>query len=198
VRARGRWLLVGVGCGLCPFPGAKGTGVYPIHEPSIESYNPASISTPDQRQECRRVVSLMLAKSEDEREAFRTPLDRLSLSGRRGRTVDRHLDVGIALEAVLAFGDQTKTDIGYRLRVRAARFLGGTLDERRGIAERVKKLYQRRSTIGHGEDLAKAKSLEEAERRWQELTRDRVLVARVIMRALEKGIPDWETFDLEG
>lgn len=185
------------------------TGLYPIHEPSIESYQPASI--PDhRREEARRVVSLLLDRSEGDREPFRTPLDRLSLSGRRGRTIDRYLDVGIALESLLAYEDPLTTEIRYRLRVRAARFLGGTLPERQQTAKRVDELYKRRSTVGHGKKMrAEPKGekeaerrlrdgLKEIERRRQELRQDRELVARLILRALEKGIPDWQAFDLEG
>jgi hypothetical protein len=194
-----------------PFsPGAKGTGVYPIHELSIESYNPKLISTADERREAQRVVSLMLSKSESERESFRTPLDRLSLSGRRGRTVDRYLDVGIALESLLAYEDSLTTEIRYRLRVRAARFLGGSLGERQRTAKMVDELYGRRSTVGHGKKIANEpksakeagrrlrETLQELEQRRQELQQDRELVARLIIRALENGIPDWKIFDLEG
>ena len=61
---------------------------------------------------------------------------------------DKAIDGAIAMEAIfLADG---KPELTYRLRVRAARFLGTSIKEREMISASIKDFYDLRSAIVHG------------------------------------------------
>lgn len=62
---------------------------------------------------------------------------------------ERLLDVGIAFEAIF-LNDGKDKELGYRLRLRAARFLHERFDDRNATFEVLKRLYDARSEIAHG------------------------------------------------
>lgn len=93
--------------------------------------------------------------------AVRMALGRLSrsLDGHTPGLVDQAVDLAIGLEAALAGTD--KTEIGLRLRTRAAHILATDADRPEAIYRDVKALYDLRSTIVHGASLS-AKAAEKA------------------------------------
>lgn len=177
--------------------GSFSEGAYPIHEVSLASYSPMHIAGVRLREQAQLVVAFSLSMPERNRQRLRTSLDRLSLSGRRGRTADRYVDLAVAVEALLSHKDDPITEIGYRLRVRAARFLGGTTEKRHATAEAIKEIYNNRSKILHTGESPKARKLEEVESMRRALRQHRELVVELITCALENGLPDWPSFDLE-
>ncbi len=61
------------------------------------------------------------------------------------------MDLGIALEAALFAGSGAQPDeLGYRFKVRGTLLLGGEPEERRAIADLLRRLYGLRSTAAHG------------------------------------------------
>jgi hypothetical protein len=86
----------------------------------------------------------------EKRERLRLPSRRLSSAMLRTSDDDRILDLLIGLEALL--GDQSKTEMTYKLAVRAAAVLaaGGDI-EPSSIFGNVKQLYSYRSAVAHGD-----------------------------------------------
>jgi hypothetical protein len=79
-------------------------------------------------------------------------LSRLNTSYGRSNPRERLIDLVIALENL--FGEETvgqTTEVGYRLRMRAARYLGANADERKQLRKFISQLYTLRSKIVHGD-----------------------------------------------
>ncbi|MDO8614908.1 MAG: HEPN domain-containing protein [Dehalococcoidia bacterium] len=79
-----------------------------------------------------------------------------SLDGQTPGIVDQVIDLAIGMEAALAGTD--RTDIGLRLRTRAADILATDADPPEAIYRDVKTLYDLRSTFVHGGSLAAKKA----------------------------------------
>jgi hypothetical protein len=75
-------------------------------------------------------------------------LERLNFARQRSFPGDMALDGAIALEALL--GDTSGEEVTYRLRIRAALFLGASHDERERISRTVRDFYGIRSKVAHG------------------------------------------------
>lgn len=69
------------------------------------------------------------------------------------------LDLTIALEALLLTGGE-RSELTYRLGIRAARLLGTSADSRRGIFDVLRDLYAVRSKLAHGSTLDNMKPAE--------------------------------------
>jgi hypothetical protein len=88
---------------------------------------------------------------------FRASFDRYQPSD-----PERLLEAAIAFEAILLndSGDNHQ-ELGYRLRLRAARFLTEHLEERFRIFDLLRDLYNFRSRIAHGETLEDMKTTDQ-------------------------------------
>jgi hypothetical protein len=146
------------------------------------------------------LVALLRSFGEDEAWiTIRMALGRLgrSLDGLTPGLVDQAVDLAIGLEAALAGTD--KTEIGLRLRTRAADILATDTDPPDAIYRDVKTLYELRSTVVHGGRMsekqvikalasvnATATAASPAERyllaldRWRDLLR-RAILARIAL-----------------
>jgi hypothetical protein len=85
------------------------------------------------------------------RSKLRVALSRFNGSYRRHDPRERIIDLIIAMENL--FGDETvgqTTEVGYRLRLRAARYLGEDADQRMELFYFIRDLYELRSKIVHG------------------------------------------------
>lgn len=113
---------------------------------------------------------------------------RLATSLMKEAPSDAIIDLAIALEAVLS-DKNTREELTYRLRLRAALFLEHILAERKAVKKLVADLYKERSKVVHGgipdkedRDLA---------------DKSRQLVARLLRALIDHGaIPDWPEFEL--
>jgi hypothetical protein len=79
-------------------------------------------------------------------------LSRFNTSYGRSDYRERVIDLVIALENL--FGEETvgqTTEVGYRLRMRAARYLGANAEERKHLRKFISQLYTLRSKIVHGD-----------------------------------------------
>ncbi|MEH3092329.1 MAG: HEPN domain-containing protein [Agrobacterium cavarae] len=74
---------------------------------------------------------------------------RLNSARRRVTAGDSAIDLATALEALLATSDE-RSEITYRLKLRAAIMLGDSLEERENIFRRIGELYKLRSNVVHG------------------------------------------------
>lgn len=124
---------------------------------------------------------------EDQQRRMRIVLDRLIEANRAVDPVDRVIDLGISLETL--FSDEgDRHEIGFRLAVRAARFLGRSQDAREKIFRQAKALYDPRSSAVHTGALSK-KNRSEME---QVIKRGCLLVAEAARKVISDGYPDWQ------
>jgi Apea-like HEPN len=144
-------------------------------------------------------VKHFMAFEERDRSRLRVPMDRLNGSYlARMRSVDVAIEVGIALESLHA-PSKLNEGIGYAVRTRAARFLGGSLDERKGGVKLLKDVYDLRSRAVHaGRFDAGEKS-----KRWSDeanvrkaLEEGQSLVGKSLVEIIQEGEPNWEDFDI--
>lgn len=105
---------------------------------------------------------------------------------------DQALDGAIALEAI--FGDEQGEEISYRIRLRAALFLGADVAERRTIQRTVKDFYAIRSKVAHG----RVSSTAAGDKGGRETIRDGLdLAQRAAALCCERGsIPNWADVEL--
>lgn len=113
-----------------------------------------------------------------------------ALSKGHGRDVDRAIDLGIALESLFLTSDETD-ELSYRIGMRAAKYLGGDLDDRLRIRAVVRDLYSLRSKAVHrgrlSTDPAKSKKANEL------LTEGANHIATTLAQAIRDGrLPSWD------
>jgi Apea-like HEPN len=143
----------------------------------------------------RKFLSQFQTLDENKKLRFRTPLDRLNRSYLVGDNVGKAIELGIALESLYA-PMKLSEGIANAIRVRAARFLGGSFGERQKIVEILKDVYDLRSLAIHTgrfdtknkwrDDTAVSEVLKEGQR----------LVARSLIKVISNGEPKWEDFDI--
>jgi hypothetical protein len=100
-----------------------------------------------------QLVNGFLSLSPSDKRRLITALRRLNLASLRGTQSDVALEIGLTLETLLTERGDPQDSITYRLRIRAALLLGGTIDEREATASQVSRLYGLRSYVAHGGDL---------------------------------------------
>jgi hypothetical protein len=134
-----------------------------------------------------RLFSNWLGLSEERRMELRVPMQRLNSAMRRPNLVDSAIDLGIALESI--FLPDGRGALTFRLRVRAARWLGSTPEERRRMAATVGDLYAVRSKAVHEgrvpDAIHKRATMELLEEGYE-------LTARALVALISKGAPDWD------
>jgi hypothetical protein len=131
-------------------------GNYPtIH--FADSWSEATRLLPESYEQVKHVHSAFVAMPEgggqggQGRAQLRMPLQRLNRAIRSRPSVDSAVDLGIALETIFAGG--SRDELNYKLRVRAARFLGRSSEERRELFDRMGALYSLRSDVAHEGDF---------------------------------------------
>jgi hypothetical protein len=167
------------------------------------AHRPVTLAETD-AQGLESLTSLMSAWGSDATwSAVRLAFGRLSrsLDGHTPGLADQVVDLAIGLEAALSGTDTT--EIGLRLRARAANILAADADPPEAIYRDVKTLYDLRSTIVHGGSLS-AKAVDKAIRsvtgasaarwpagqyllaldRWRDLLR-RAVLARIALTTAE-------------
>jgi hypothetical protein len=114
------------------------------------------------------------------------------------RSVDSAIELGVAIEALYA-PSKLSEGIGFAVRTRAAKFLGGSLEERKNTLAVIRDVYDLRSLAVHAGRF----DAEHASRKWRDeatvrlaLTQGQRLVAESLMRVLEQGEPVWEDLDI--
>lgn len=129
---------------------------------------------------------------EKSRNRLRSALDRLNSGFRRHTPGDKALDASIALETAVGTADG-HGEITYRLRLRAALILGGSLGDRVNVWKATNKLYALRSAVVHrGGVTGRAAAGDEARAGLD-------VAAKVIRRLIEIGdVPDWSVVELSG
>lgn len=140
-----------------------------------------------------------MSLDESNQARLRVPLDRLNRSYLAGiRSVDKAIELGIALESLYA-PTKLSEGIAFAVRTRAARFLGGSLEERRRTVTTLRDVYDLRSRAVHAGRF----DAEGSPKKWSDDARVRAvlgagqhLIGRSLVKVIQEGEPNWEEFDL--
>jgi hypothetical protein len=109
---------------------------------------------------------------------------------RTGELVDASIDLGVALESLLLSDrEPDRGELGFTLRLRAARFLETDPARRRALARLVGAVYRARSTAVHTGQLPDrmdghtTKAL---------IAEGQLIAARAAQEIIRSGFPDWQ------
>ena len=133
------------------------------------------------------LVSLLVGKSGRSRSI-------LQARRRLANSIDRYapddpeklIEYAIALESLFLDDSDGRTELSYRLALRAARLLEKDLESRRSCFHTIRDLYNFRSRIAHGGSLEELKSVEQ-ERLESVLRKCPSIVSKSIRALLERG-----------
>lgn len=135
--------------------------------------------------------------SEKNKKHLLIPLERLNIARQRDNYIDKAIDQGIALEAL--FLNDANNSNSFMLSLRAAHFLGESIEEKKELFNTFKSIYSCRSAAVH------TGSLDEVEKRIkkQKLNINQLLNLsdELCIKAIKKiikngGFPDWDTIIL--
>jgi hypothetical protein len=173
-----------------PF-GGYGGATSPFDDIS-KSHQPKVLTEEDVEQ-LRQVLNYYFGMPGEIQDHLRIPLQRLGQALRRHRSVDRAIDLGVALESLLLANDANIEQLSLTLRLRGAWLLGNDASERRKYYEILKSIYGYRSKAVHTGKLKETNQTREM------LTAGSNACALAIIRILERGgFPKWEDLVLGG
>lgn len=136
------------------------------------------------------IYSAFCALAVDWKSDIRRSMDRYTLSQCRHALIDQVLDLALAFEiAVSQKGDNLP--VRWKVSVRTAQLIGGTLEERLSNRRLVGQLYDLRNRATHGSRLAAMDS---------ELLSNCAVIYRLLLRRLLTfhDRPDWNAIELQG
>ena len=152
---------------------------------SLHDTNRALV-TQDHAKEALSIYESRRLLKRDMADSMKVPIDRWIKSKGDQSLADSMIDLGIALEALFLSDVDGGAELSYRLRLRAAWYLGKDVDERRSILEDVNKVYGRRSSAVHGKDVPSDAATKEI------LMRGQALCLQAILGILKSGsFPSW-------
>jgi hypothetical protein len=141
----------------------------------------------------QRIINLF-TEFRGERASLHVPLERLNSAMVQTRVVDRAIDLGIALEALLMHEPSTgqrsdNQELRFKIGLRGAWLGGGTPEKRQACAVTLRKLYDLRSAAVHSGRITRGDTMEH--HHFLESGED--LCADLITKVLETGCwPDWD------
>ena len=137
----------------------------------------------------------------DGREKLMIPIDRWVESQTNRNSIDKIIDLGIAFEALYLSDLDETTELSFRLRLRAAWYLGQNKEHRRALMKEFSEIYNWRSKVVHTGKLPnKTKKTpftpEEVDKF---IKRAQKLCRKSILKILKKKqFPDWNSLILGG
>lgn len=182
-----------------PLKGYLG-GFYQRHR--IESYN-FGVYEPTEHDISEAVRTYPLFRKLDKslRQSLLVPLQRLNAAARRHSDVDRAIDLGIALEALLLSDREAKDSLAFPFRLRGAYLLGGNDVNRRIELERLFNcIYDLRSKAVHTGGISQFSKLAGEQHPTSAILNDGLRIcSSIIFEILELGRrPNWSRLILGG
>jgi len=138
----------------------------------------------------REVHELYTLLSQEVKQTLRIPIERLNQAIRRLNTADAAIDLGISMES-LFFSDRDpdRGELGFTLRVRVARYLGASEEERKELARLVRRIYAARSAAVHSGSVPSEVEGTEVKKL---LENGYQMMAKAIDKLIRAGqVPDW-------
>ena len=144
-------------------------------------------------------VTHMQALDENNRVRLRVPLDRLNRSYLAGsNSVNKAIELGIAIESLYA-PTKLSEGIAFAVRTRAARFLGGSLEDRQETVKTLKDVYDLRSRAVHSgrfDAVGTAKKWQDDNLVRTTLEKGQSIVGKSLVKVIQEGELDWTLFDI--
>jgi hypothetical protein len=145
--------------------------------------------------EAQKLHKAFISLSNKKKSALRLPIERLNVAMRRVSNVDAAIDLGIALESIfLSDLQDDRGELTFRLKLRASRFLGGSLTERKKLFKIFGDLYSIRSRAVHTgklpEKLDKMPVKDLLDKGFR-------LTANAITQIILEGSPNWHNLSLK-
>ncbi|WP_284078803.1 HEPN domain-containing protein [Herbaspirillum aquaticum] len=165
------------------------TEVAPVHIPRQSELD---------AEELRQLVTSYLALSGDDQQKIKIALFRIDQASRRREVGDRAVELSTALECLV--GDDAKTEMTHKVKVRAVRLIGGTESQRKKNATIISKSYSIRSSLVHSGkvDLRKKHKVLSEDLTAAEVVEEGLLLSiELVKKILSLGnIPEWDIFDI--
>ncbi|PWB89883.1 hypothetical protein C5688_13670 [Methylocystis sp. MitZ-2018] len=142
----------------------------------------------------KREADLLWKLAPDLRAKLLRSMERFVLSQCRRNAGDRALDLVLAFETAVSGGKGDNSPVNWKIGVRTAQMIGGTLEQRKETRSVVSALSGFRNSIVHGGTLklGEQKELEET------LLRSSLIYRRLLKSFLSLGTsPDWSEIELE-
>jgi hypothetical protein len=158
-------------------------------------FHASATLTPTDLERLRSLYPLFCSLNPNHRQHLRLPLERLSRAVRRHDRTDSAIELGIALEALLLNDmDEERGELTLRFRLRGARLLGQTPEERAIIYRVLGQVYRLRSHAVHRGAIPEQLGRTPA---GDILTDGYRLAARAIETLIRQGQnPNWEQITL--
>ncbi|RQZ86845.1 hypothetical protein DF053_18745 [Burkholderia cepacia] len=149
-------------------------------------------------EEAPEMVRAYLALPADTRQHVRVAIERISQAQRRRSVGDRAVELATALEALV--GDGANNEMTHKVKVRTARYVGGSRDERIINAAIINKTYAIRSKLVHTGRIDENATAAIAGSHFtvsQIVDRALSLCVQLTKKIIMRGeIPDWSLFDI--
>ena len=153
-------LPVSIGRGSQPEPQVPGSPAATLgwgHD--FRYFEPTSFDRP-MLEEAKTLLAAYESLDDKARRALEVPMSRFQSALGQTRTVDAAIDLGIALESIFANDVGQITEISYRLRTRAARFVTPDHAQRSAARDFFGDLYGLRSDAAHRGQFSRRKGSE--------------------------------------
>ena len=161
---------------------------YPVNDP-IEIQPSQSVAM------CQ--VSALL-HSHRRGDALERSIERFQEAHNSSNDADGALNLGACLEILLMHGeDSSNSEIGFKLRMRAAWLLGKDPADRKRIHDLIRTAYELRSIAAHQGTLPQPKSVAELDKRNENLRNISSLCQDLILKILKDGWPNWSDLVLQ-
>jgi hypothetical protein len=148
--------------------------------------------------EAKSIVQAYLTLPKETRNRVRVALKRLNQAQLRHDVGDRALELSTAFETLL--GDNGKTEMTHKIKVRSVRLIGGTDEVRKKNSAIINKTYGIRSCLVHTGvvDNAGSETICGQQTRFSEIIdHATIMCADLIKIIIRSGsIPDWPDFDI--
>lgn len=139
-------------------------------------------------QVARDILTKFNALQASEKSRLRIPLRRLNSALRRHNLTDIAIDLGIALESIFA-DTESGGEFTYKIRVRAAHYLGTTSQARKDIYDLAGDLYGLRSKAAHTGSVPRGTN----DSNYETLMSGALLISEVLKRQIDKPTNDWKS-----
>ena len=173
-------------------PGAMGMGwTQPTHEIHPSSAWKTGKFSGAEAKKLFRAFEKLRAEYKD---ALQVPMERLNLSLRRSKAVDRAIELGISLESLLTAGRDPSNAIAYVVRLHGALLAGGTTTTKLKKFALLNAVYDLRSRAVHGDKFPKYRKLSGERQSTDDiLWEGSVICADIIRKIIDRGgTPDWD------
>ncbi|NZD51200.1 HEPN domain-containing protein [Rhizobium leguminosarum] len=164
-----------------------------MHTPARYEGRPQRFSNVTVQDEHVQRINKFLSLSGTAKRACSVAAARLNSARRRVEAGQSAIDIATAFESLLATSDE-RTEITYRLRLRAALILAGDYQGRLEVSNRIRDLYALRSKIVHGDSVASSTAADRSTVEWGTQN-----FSRLLNLVIGEGrLPDLKRLELTG